>query len=233
MKKYIQLCAFVFIATIVSAQTKLTQGVAHFDITYPTLTKEMKEMESMLPKKLTAYFKKEHSRLEMPMAMGTTVTIGDNTKKEVTVLMDMMGSKFAIHQTADDIKKKEEELRRNGKFPEFNITYSKETKVIAGYKCKKAIVDYTMGGKSERLECYYTEDLPKILGSNDNPAFKDIDGFLMEYNISQSGMKMVIKAKSVESKNVDDVLFIIPSDYPVMSQEEATELMMNGKGGDK
>ena len=229
MKKIIQVIVFISISNFAFAQTKLKEGMAEFDISYPALTPEMKKMESMLPKSLTVYFKNELSRIEMPMAAGTTTTLSNNSKKEVTIMMDMMGKKFAMKQTEADIIKKEAELKKSGQYPTFKVTPSTETKLIAGYKCKKAVVSYIMSGKTERMDCFYTEELPKMNASGDNPAFKNINGFLMEYNISQSGMKMKIVAKNVKAKTVSDNLFKVPSDYKFMTQEEISEMMMGGK----
>lgn len=225
MKKLFYVLLLISASFAAFAQGKITEGVAAFEITYPSLTPEMKKIESMLPKELTVYFKHEHSRMEMPMAAGNTVTIGNSTKKDVTILMDMMGKKFAMKQTAEDIGKKEAELKKNGQLPGIKVTPSTETKTIAGYKCKKALVAYTVNGKTERMDCYYTDALPKMTNTADNPAFKDINGFLMEYNISQGGIQMRITAKSVKAQAVPDALFTIPADYKVMTQEEIVELM--------
>jgi GLPGLI family protein len=222
MKKTIQLFVLLTLSCFAFAQTKLKEGVANFEITYPALTPEMKQMEGMLPKTLTIYFKNEWSRIEMPMAMGTTTTVGNNTKKEVTIMMDMMGQKFAIKQ--------EEEMKKNGEYPTFKITPATETKTIAGYLCKKAIISYTLNGKTEKMDCYYTEALPKMNSGNDNPAFKNINGFLMEYNINQGGMKMRIQAKSIKAQTVSDTQFKVPADYKIMTQEEVAEMMMGGAG---
>ena len=189
----------------------------------------MKQMESVLPKDMDIYFKNTMSRVEMSSSMGSSVVIADNLKNEIIVLMDMMGQKIAIKQTQDDISKKEAELKKSGKLPEFTIIETKETKLIAGYKCKKAIVQYTMDGKKEEMICYYTDQLPQINSGTDNMALKNIKGFLMEYNISQNGMQMRIVAKSVKVQTVADKMFTIPSDYKLMSQDEISDIMNGSK----
>ncbi len=42
----------------------------------------------------------------------------------------------------------------------------------------------------------------------------------MEYNISQGGMKMRIRAKSVKAQPVADKLFTVPAEYKIMTQEQ-------------
>ncbi len=226
MKKIIQLVALLSMSYFSFAQTKnIKEGVAEFDISYPALSAEMKQMESMLPTNMSLYFKNELSRIEMITSMGSSIVINDNTKKEVTVLMDMMGKKIAIKQTQDELSQKEAALKKEGKMPEYSIVETKEKKIIAGYKCKKAIVNYTLNGKKEQMICYYTEDLPKINNGTDNMALKEIKGFLMEYNINQNGVQMHIIAKSLKAETVADKLFTVPSDFKILSQAEIAEMM--------
>ncbi len=230
MKKIVLLFALISISHFSNAQSKkLKEGVAEFDVSYPSLTPEMKQMESVLPKEMTIYFKNDQSRVEMSTSMGSTYVISDNTKKEVTVLMDIMNKKMAFKQSQDELANKEAELKKSGKMPDFTIVESKETRIIAGHKCKKAIVQYTMDGKKEQMICYYTEDFPKVNSGTDNMALKEIKGFLMEYNINQNGIQMRIVAKDVKAQKVEDKLFLIPDDYKVMTQDEISD-MMNGTG---
>src|SRR6478735_1868662 len=136
----------------------------------------MKKMEAMFPKSISVYFKNEFSRFEMHSAMGNTISIGNSIKKDIIVMTDMMGQKIAVKQTEADLKKKEEEMKKEGVYPTFTVTQSKETKMIAGYLCKKAIISYTVNGETEKLNCYYTEALPQMTGGDNNPAFKQING---------------------------------------------------------
>jgi len=230
MKKIVLLFALISISIFSNAQSKkIKEGVAEFDVSYPYLTAQMKQMESSLPQTMTIYFKNNQNRIEMSTVIGSTYIISDNTKKEISVLMDMMSQKIAIKQTQEEITKKEAELKMSGNMPTFKIVESKETKVIAGYKCKKAVVEYLMDGKKEQMTCFYTDALPQINTGTDNLALNEIKGFLMEYNITQSGIQMKIVAKEIKAQKIDDQLFSIPADYKIMTQDEITE-MMKGMG---
>ena len=230
MKKIVLLFALISISIFSNAQSKkIKEGVAEFDVSYPHLTAQMKQMESSLPQTMTIYFKNNQNRIEMSTVVGSTYIISDNTKKEISVLMDMMSQKIAIKQTQEEITKKEAELKKSGNMPTFKIVESKETKIIAGYKCKKVIVEYTLDGKKEQMTCFYTDALPQINTGTDNLALNEIKGFLMEYNITQSGIQMKIVAKEIKAQKIDDQLFSIPADYKIMTQDEITE-MMKGMG---
>lgn len=199
---------------------KLTEGVVEFDIAFMDLTPEMKQAEAMLPKTLTMYFKGQNMRGEMPTAMGNTITIANEKKKEFYVLMDMMGQKTAIKQTEADIKKQQQEQD----VKDVKISYPNETKTIAGYTCKKAIITFTMKGDKETVECYYTEDLPVVGNKNASPGFDQIKGFMMEYNINMSGIKMKMTAKKVRPEKVDDNKFVLPEGYTIKTMEELKKM---------
>lgn len=206
--------------TSFKAGEKITEGVVEFDIAFLDLTPEMKQAEAMLPKKLTMYFKGENIRGEMPTAMGNTITIANEKKKEFYVLMDMMGQKTAIKQTEADIKK--QQLEQDVK--DIKVTQTSETKTIAGYTCKKAIVTFKLKGDEEKVECFYTEDLPVIGNKNSSPGFDQIKGFMMEYSLNMNGIKMRMTATSVRAEKIDDSQFVVPKDYTVKTVDEIKKM---------
>jgi GLPGLI family protein len=197
-------------------QAKLTEGVVEYDISFVDLSPEMKEMEAMLPKNLTMYFKGQSIRGEMPSGMGNTVTIANEKTKEFYVLMDMMGQKTAIKQTEADLK----EQQKKQDVKDVKVTLSPETKTIAGYACKKAVITFTMKGSKETLNCFYSPDLPSIGNKRGGPGFDQINGMMMEYQMNLDGIKMHIAAKKVRAEKVDDNKFIIPEGYTIKTAEE-------------
>ncbi len=208
------LCGFMSIS-FKQAET-VKEGVVEFDITFIDLTPEMKQAESMLPKKMTMIFKDKSFRNEMPSGMGTTITINNGEKKEFYLLMDMMGQKTAMKQTDAEMKK---QLDGAG-VKDLKVTFQKDTKVIAGYTCKKAIINFNMEGKAEQIECFYTPELTDIANHNTSPGFDQIKGFMMEYNLSMQGVKMKLTATKVRKEKVDAKLFEMPEGYKVKTLEE-------------
>jgi len=126
----------------------------------------------------------------------------------------MMGQKYAIKQTSADIEK---ELANEAK-PTVELT--SETKVIAGYTCKKAVITVNNDGVKSTFEAYYTNELGGKMANFDNPLYKDIDGILLEFLINTSEVNMKFTATSVEKKNLPGKDFEIPSDYTLTTQEE-------------
>ncbi len=216
---------FLLIACICFSFTtnkKLTQGKVEFSVSFDNLTPEMKEIESLLPKTMSIFFKGKHMRTEMPTSMGNTITINDDEKKEWYLLMDMMGQKFAIKRTDEEMKKDTTKSVTNLK-----VTYPKETKVIAGYTCQKAIISYESDGKKESVECFFTRQLPVLGFMNAGPGYDKVEGFLMEYKMTTQGLTLNLIATKVSEQNISDDLFKVPGDFKLLSDEELMKMQNN------
>ena len=173
------LCLSLLIGSI-SAQ--MFEGKITFGIDYE-LPEAMESQRSMLPSEMIIYITKGHVRIEQKTMMGDQNVITDTKAKTTVLLMNMMGKKMAITMN-DDGKEK----------PTPTIVYSKETKKIAGYECKKAI--YTTkdeAGEEQDLEVFYTEEIP----SEANDKLPGLKGYPLEYSINAQGMLMTLAAKSV------------------------------------
>lgn len=222
MKKII---AFVFTAilflnnTCVFAQKKLTEGKVVFEITYPDVEMDQQTM-AMLPDKSTVYFKNEKSRVEVYMAMGSTIVISDGKEQTTTTLMDMMGNKFAIHMTKDEIEKDKKNKENN------TVKITDKTKEIAGYTCKMAIVTPEDTTEVAPYEVWFTDQVGASNSFRSN--IKGIDGFLMEFKTRQNNMTMNMTCKSVKDEKVEDDMFVIPEGYKMMTMDELRG-MMGGK----
>lgn len=213
------------------AQGKLDEGKVIFGITYPELTGEMEQAKEMLPKELTIYFKKEQSRTEMPSSvMGTLVTISNTLSGDLIMMMEVMGKKMAIRQTGAELKKQAQEAEKDSAQPVVTVIKLEGTKMIAGYACKKAIIEVKENGETFSSECYYTNKLPQMKDQDDR-MYKGLDGFIMEYSQKQSGIKMTVTAKAVVKQKVAGSMFSITPDYKLVTQEELEQMIgeMGGK----
>lgn len=222
MKKNSFLLAAAFSILIcgnVFAQKKFTEGTIQYtmDITSGDADGMV---AAMMPKEMTVKIKGTKSRSEMELGMmGTTVTITDQKTNTGTVLMDMMGNRYALNISAEDMKSQTESM------PQFDIEESTEVKQIAGYKCNKAIM--TNKSTKEKLTIYYTKDLP-YYSNNLNAQFAQIKGMPMEFTANMQGIEMVIRVKSITAEKIADDLFSIPAGYKVTTQEEMMRDMMGG-----
>lgn len=232
MKTFLKTALILLFVTNVFAQKKITEGMVEYTISYPNPSPEMKQMESMLPKTLTLYFKDKKTCGSMKTPMGTTTTISDDIKKEMVLLMDMMGTKIAIKQSEADLKKQQEKAGINP--ADVKVTVTSDTKMIAGYKCKKAIISYKEGDKASQVECYFTDQLPVTgqVGAGSTPGFDKINGFLMEYTMNEGMISMKISANVVKAQTVSEEMFKVPSDYKIMTPEEVEKMMSNPGGSE-
>jgi hypothetical protein len=144
----------------------------------------------------------------------TTVEISDYTDKTSVSLLNMMGQKYAIKQTTAEIESK------NAAEGTTTVEQSNETKVVAGYTCKKVVVTVNDDGAKSTFEAWYTSELGSKQANFNNPLYKDIDGALLEFLMKNREVTMKFTATSVEKKSLPAKDFEIPSDYTLTTQDE-------------
>ncbi len=223
MKKiFISLLIPVVLLTSVSITTlaKDFKGIITYKISVEgdNITPEMK---AFIPKVMTYIVKGKMAKTEITVSSMKQTQIIDGENKMVYSLFDMMGQKFYTKTTEEQL---DEEMETSS---EPKIEFVNETKEIAGYTCKKAVVTDEQGGSKTSYIVYYAPELGSQALNFDNPLFKDIDGLLMEFEIQEGGMKMKFEAIEVEKKNVSDKEFEIPEDY----QEKTPDELRQNFGG--
>ncbi len=192
---------------------KTYEGVITYKITYPD-NKFTESQMAMFPKILTVSIKGEKSRTDIQTGMGNTIEISDYATKTKTTLLDMMGQKFAIRSTWEEIQKDMENEAAG------QVQLTGETKTIAGYNCKKAIVTVDDKGTKYAFDVYYSSELGPRAANFDNPVYKDIDGVLLEFSMKTPQFTMKFTATSVEKKSISSKDFEIPTDYTLTTKEE-------------
>lgn len=203
MKKTTLLFALLCASIIGFSQS--FEGVVKVTMQALEVPADMKGYESMLKQDLTISYKPGKSKVVLKGMMGTTTVYTDSLKKEIVMLMDMMGQKIATKTALTDDSKSPASADLKGA----KITKTSETKKIAGYNCKKAIAEMTdpETKKKVTIDIWYTEDLGTINTGT------DISGILMEFVMETQGMKMQYLVNSLEKKEVPESEFIIPDGY--------------------
>ncbi len=196
--------------------SRISEGVITYSAELVDISNSMAELA---PSKMTVKFKNNKTAVQMNAGMGilTLTFISNPESKTFTQMVKFTGNPSkAVIQNAEEIQK-ENEL--------FNIEVipTNQTKIIAGYKCKKARIHYK-GGEPIDYDIYYTNEL-NINNSNfSNPYYK-LDGVLMEYRIKKAGLEMQFVATSVTKETVDDTTFEIPPDTKIITMEELSEIL--------
>lgn len=191
------------------------EGKIKYAISYSDLPAEMKNYEAMMPKEMTIMLKGNKSRVEQSQMMGKNVIVTDMDEKNGFVEMDMGGQKLRMNITTKEFETEENVLK--------NIEYLDETKTIAGYPCKKAIVKDD--GGAFLMTLFYTEKIK----NQAQKEFAGLKGFPLEYSMSQNNINMEISANEISEEKVADAVFTKSEGYQDITQEDLQKMMGGGQ----
>jgi len=207
--------------------------------------------------KTTTWLKNDLVKTFSESEMGRTTVIRDNSKKLTTTIMEMMGKKSGFYATdaeQEEMRKKMDSMmqRRNqnipaagsGKAPEYNIEYLNDSKKIAGYECKKALIIATRSnGRKDTTQVWYCPDFKlqgiastggtmggfgSFMSPSGSNGMENLNGFPMKYERTMGrGRTMTVEVtKLVTDKDVNDKEFEIPKDIELKAMKD----MQNGGG---
>ena len=216
MKKKILLLLTIFSLILTSScrhnsDTFFSEGVIEYSA---TAVDQGNSMASLAPTKMSVEFKNNKCCAEFSAGMGLfkMSLISDPKLLTVTRLVKLMNKDFYHIYDSTEVKKE------MSKLPQITISETNETKMIAGYKCKKAMVSF-VDKKHPDFAIYYTDGID-IVKPNWNNPFHQIDGVLMEYQLESYGLELKFTATSVTKKDIDDNDFEIPKEYVSKSATE-------------
>lgn len=178
------------------------------------LPEEMAGMEDMFNQSMTSHYKGAKTHLEVINTLGMTTVIVDTIKKEVIMLTNVMGQKIAIKEP---LTKENSNTPMFGNLEDGKLEFKNETKVIAGYTCKKAIYTMTSDKKKNEnqvVEFWYNDEL----GIHEEGS--PVKGIVMEYTMTVEGITFQYTVTEITKEKVDDTKFTIPAGYTVKTREE-------------
>jgi hypothetical protein len=188
--------------------TSATEG----RITYE-LSGEGDGME-MLPEQMIIEFQGNLARMIMGMTgMGKVVTIINSESNEAITLMNMQGMKIASKMSTDDYNEMNDD--------DISIEHTDETKVIAGYECKKVIITDKDGNQGE---AYYTEELTFTNPYMLSPESQGIEGTMLAFSMNMLNAEISLIASEVYIGEIDEIRFEVPEGYSIMDQFPADKL---------
>jgi GLPGLI family protein len=199
----------------------ISEGIIEYEITYPE-TSQDNVMLALLPKTMTLKFKKDKIAIDFTGGMGMfkATFISDLNEKNLIHMVKILNKKYAISFNQDEIHQSEE-------FPEMEIKFTNETRDIAGYQCKRAIITFP-SDEHTSFDIWFTEDI-NLTTPNWSTPYKEVNGVLMEYQMKRYDVEMRFTAKNVEKADIDDAEFTRPDDYKIISKKDMDELFMNLK----
>jgi hypothetical protein len=226
MNKLFSALAVVALSAL-SLNAQIKEGSITYNMTMEGLPPEQAAMIGDMELKST--FKTGKVLSEMSSMMFTNQTLVDD--KGMVMLMEQMGNKIAIKQTKEEMEKEEAKVKDKPADPK--IEYTAETKTIAGYECKKAIVTMVnKDKKEEKMDIWYSDKFENNNkeGKGQGQGFmKGLKGMPFEYAGGQGGMKFKMVAKEVSVEPVADSKFELSTEgYKMMTMDEL-KAMRGGK----
>ena len=198
------LCLFLLCSCMVlSGQTRV---VAECTVSYGISVDASAEMDKEAVEMLrasskTVYIKGNDSRVDLVSSSFLQTMIYDKTTGNAVILRELGANKF---MTRLDSKAW---VKLNEKYNGMTISYVNETKKILGYECKKAMLQLQNG--SSFTAYYATAIAPSV--REFEYQFKDIPGFVLEYETQEGGVqKITYTATKINLNPVQASRFDIP-----------------------
>ncbi len=197
-----------------------TTGDSNFEgtVTYTMTVDNQQYAQYFAGSTVTVSIKGSKSKWSTNSMMYKRIEISDaNSSDNPVKLVEAGGNKYQVKDTA-----------KTEKDPV--IKYVDGSKVVAGYTCKKAQVTSTdKTGQSITTDVYYTDKI--VTSESKKGKFKGLNGFPLEFSVSQQGMSITISATEVKTESVSDNTFTIPKGYKLMTEAEIRADMMKNMGG--
>jgi hypothetical protein len=212
--------------------------------------------------KTTTWLKNDLTKTFSESEMGRTTVIRDNSKKITTTIMEMMGRKNGFYATDEDqaeMRKRMDSMMqsRGGQNASFgggantpatySVVYIDESKKLAGYICKKALIVAARTNRSDTTTVWYCPDfklqnLPNTGGqaagfggfnTTAGPSGMELlNGFPMQYerNMARGRHMTVEVTKLVIDKDIADKEFEISKDIEIKAMKDMQNGGMGGPG---
>jgi hypothetical protein len=213
----LMITALALTMPIARAQKTPFSGTIVYDIKAEGNVPEI--AKSVMPTVMTYQFSADKQSMALNFPMMEQKTIFDPATKKASILMNVIGQKLVIDQTAAEI----EELRKQ-QGETIGVKETNETKSIAGYLCKKTVITKkTKDGRENNSNIYYTDAINASKFKMFN-TFPEIDGFPLEFSMKSGQVDLKVTARSVVKQNVPASQFVIGSDYKQVSAADLQKL---------
>ena len=104
-----------------------------------------------------------------------------------------------------------------------DIEFTKETKDIIGFGCRRAIASFP-GDSIKSFDIWYTDAL-QLDKPNGNSPFRKIPGVLLEFNTIMGNANMHMVATKYEVTRIPARTFDLPKDYTQVSKPEMETIL--------
>lgn len=199
------------------------EGVIVYDVTFPYV--KNKVLLNVFPEEMTMTFKNDHvhSLLQSLGGIVSTEFIAHEQDRTFSQYLKAFQNRYAMNLNEKQV------YQYIATLPSMRLEPTGEKDTVAGYLCDKTIAHFNIDSVPP-VVLYHTKEIP-IQKSNWYTQFKDIDGVLLGYEVEQYGMRMKLRAKSVDLQKVSDEVFTTVNEYtqvdPVRMEQVIDSLMVS------
>ncbi len=199
--------AFIMIIAIIMSMSGAAfaqdfEGVINYKIIYP------EEMDAaivaLMPTMSTVTISGHVSKFEMDMGQmgGNIVSVINFETKTGLSWKEGSGEKIYSVMGEEDFDSQMDA------YDKVSIDIKDETKEIAGYECKKAVVTVTEDSKEMSYTVYFTEEI--VHSAMNTGFYMDIPGTMLEFELVGMG---IFEAASIDKRSVPESEFEVPEGY--------------------
>jgi len=199
------------------AQSKSFTGSITYKLTYPSSATGA--LAASLPSTVIMQISGNKARFELTLPNGKQTFIVNGDETTVTRLMDIKEGKFFIRKTKEDFLKEEAPV----------VVPLKETKSVAGYKCKSAEISVKdRAGKVQKSTVFYSEEL----GNNNiyfNTVAKGVKGILLDFDYNGMMIPLHMTATEINPGRISNKTFEIPAEYKETTEAKLQQMRQANK----
>ena len=191
------------------SENSINEGVIEYKA---NVINEHHPLASFAPSTATVKIKNDKWILEMSTMGIFNIYFSCNLEnKTLAQMIKYMDIKNACVETDSML------IEENNKY-KLTFKETNETKLIAGYKCKKVIAT-KVSDPSEVFDVYYTPDIGPE-NSNALTPYKELKGMPLDYRVLRLGLEIHFIATCVKSEEIKDTEFDVPSYYKILTRPE-------------
>lgn len=198
-------------------RSAILSGRIDYKITYlnPDIDKKT---ASLLPSRMKLLFNEKHASNNIEGFMGVykiNAFTNFHTRKCSTILK--VFEKHYIFKGGRD-----EQMCCFDTMDGMEIEYTKDTKKIAGFNCKRCII--TLPETDETIDVYFTEEI-KLKHPNSTNPYKEIEGVLMEFELKLLYLNMHFIAEKYEPLQKNNITVKTPENAKNVTREQMTQIL--------
>ncbi len=196
----------------------MAEGRIEFKITY-----EQEEVggysASLLPSKMTMEFRENMVKNTIQGGMGffNLVNVSDLNNSQFTTYLKFIDKKYIFRG------EKNETPCCFGLLDGMKIEFTRQSKEIIGFNCRKAIASFP-DSNIKSFDIWYTEEL-QLDKPNGNSPFQEIPGVLLEFNTIMGNANMHMVAKNCDVTRIPARVFEFPKNYTPVSKLEIETIL--------